>query len=103
MWRKRRSVRRLAGELAEVRAEHAELRRRLAAFEMIAAAAAPHDLPAPVPPSLVAAARELHATEVPVRLEVAGSEVVAVVEGAGDPQQWWAAICRLAGTEEASS
>jgi hypothetical protein len=52
-----------------------------------------------VPPALLAAARELHASEVPVRLDVAGAEVVAVVGGAGDPHQWWAAIWRLAAPE----
>jgi hypothetical protein len=98
VWRRRRSVRRLAGELAEARAEHAELRRRVAAFEMIAAAAAP-DLSVPVPPALTAAARELRAAEVPVRLDVAGAEVVAVVGGPGDPHEWWAAIRRLAAAD----
>ncbi len=92
-------MRRLAGELAEARAEQAELRRRMAAFEMIAAAAAPPDLSAPVPPVLAAAARELRATEVPVHLDVAGADVVAVVGGAGDPRQWWAAIWQLAAPE----
>ena len=99
MWRRRRSVQRLADELAETRAEQAELRRRLAAFEIIAAAAAPPDVSAPVPPVLTAAARELRATELPVRLDVAGAEVVAVIGGAGDPGQWWAAIWRLAAPE----
>lgn len=88
---------RLAAALAEARAEQAELRRRMAAFEMIAATAAAPDLAAPpVPPILAAAARELRATEVPVRLDVAGAEVIAVVGGAGDPRLWWAEICRLA-------
>jgi hypothetical protein len=96
VWRRRGpSVRSLAAELAEARAEQAELRRRVAAFEMIAASAAPPDLAAPVPPVLAAAARDLRTTEVPVRLDVAGAEVVAVVGGAGDPRQWWAEICRL--------
>jgi len=94
--RRKRSLRRLADELAQARAEQAELRRRVTAFEMIAAAAALPDLAAPVPPALAAAARELRASEVSVRLDVAGAEVVAVVAGAGDPSQWWAAICRLA-------
>jgi hypothetical protein len=92
-------VRRLAHELAETRAEQAELRRRLAVFEMIAAAAAPPDMSATLPPALAAAARELHATEVPVRLDVAGAEVVAVIGGAGDPHRWWAEICRLTAPE----
>jgi hypothetical protein len=95
VWRRGRSLRRLADELAEARAEQAELRRRVTAFEMIAAAAAPADLAAPLPPVLAAAARELRSTEVPVRLDVAGAEVVAVIGGGGDPSQWWAAICRL--------
>lgn len=101
MWRRRRGLQRLADEVAEARAEQAELRRRVAAFEMIAAAAASPDLSAPVPPALAAAARELRATEVPVRLDVAGTAVVAVVGGAGDPRQWWAAIWRLAAPDEA--
>jgi hypothetical protein len=92
-------VQRLAAELAEARAEHAELQRRMTAFEMIAAAAAPPDLATPVPPVLAAAALELRATEVPVRLDVAGADVVAVVGGGGDPRQWWAEICRLAAPE----
>lgn len=65
MWRRRRGLQRLADEVAEARAEQAELRRRVAAFEMIAAAAAPADLAAPLPPVLAAAARELRSTEVP--------------------------------------
>ena len=100
MRRRRHSVRSLARELAEARAEQAELRQRMAAFEMIAAAAAPPDLSAPVPPALVAASREQRATEVPVRLDVAGTDVVAVVGGAGDPHQWWAAIRRLTAVDQ---
>jgi hypothetical protein len=92
-------LQRLADELAEARAEQAELRRRVTAFEMIVAAAAPPDLATPVPPALAAAARDLRASEMPVRLDVAGAEVVAVVGGGGDPGQWWAAICRLAASE----
>lgn len=87
MWRKRRGFRRLADEVADARAEQAELRRRVEAFEMIAAAAgaAMHAVPdAPVPPELVAAAVERRSGDVPVRLEVAGSDVFAVVGGPGD-------------------
>jgi hypothetical protein len=105
VWRKRRGRRRLADEVAEARAEQAELRRRLEAFEMIAAAAgaavraAPE---APVPAALVAAAAERRTQDVPVRLDVAGSEVFAVVGGAGDPREWWTAIWQVAGhTEQA--
>ena len=100
MWRGRRRLRQLESEIAEARADQAELRRRLEFFEMIAASAGAADGPAappePVPPSLLAAARDLHQQEVPVRLEVGGTEVVAVVAGEGDPREWWTAICRLA-------
>lgn len=101
MWRRRRGLRQLAGELADARAEHAELRRRVEAFELIAAAAGAGRPPEPIPPSLVTAARELRAADVPVRIDVAGTDVVAVVGGGGDPREWWAAIWRLAGPGEA--
>jgi hypothetical protein len=103
VWRKRRGFRRLADELAEARVEQAELRQRIEAFEMIAAAAgaAVSDAPeAPVPPALVAAAGERRSADVPVRLDVADSEVFAVVGGPGDPREWWAAIWQLAGRSE---
>jgi hypothetical protein len=103
VWRKRRGFRRLADELAEARVEQAELRRRVEAFEMIAAAAGavmPDAPDAPVPPALVAAAGELRSSDVPVRLDVAGSEVFAVVGGPGDPREWWTAIWQLAGRSE---
>jgi hypothetical protein len=103
VWRKRRGVRRLADELTEARIEQAELRRRLEAFEMIAAAAgaAVSDPPvAPVPPALVAAAGDGRQTDVPVRLDVAGGEVFAVVGGPGDAREWWTAIWHLAGRDE---
>jgi hypothetical protein len=100
VWRKKRGFRRLADELAEARGEQAELRRRLEAFEMIAAAAGA-DTPAvpdaPMPPALVAAARETRSADVPVHLDVAGVEVVAVIGGPGDPREWWTAIWHLAG------
>jgi hypothetical protein len=103
VWRKRRGFRRLADEVAEARVEQAELRRRVEAFEMIAAAAgAPvADAPgAPVPPVLVAAAGERRSSDVPVRLDVADSEVFAVVGGPGDPREWWTAIWQFAGRSE---
>jgi hypothetical protein len=100
LWRVRRRLRRLEGDLVAARADQAELRRRLEQFEMIAAAAgASADRPvpeAPMPLSLVAAARELRQHDVPVRIDVAGSEVVAVIGGEGDPRQWWTAIWELA-------
>ena len=102
MWRMRHRLRQLEGELARARADQAELRRRLERFEMIAAAAgAPVAEPeptAPMPPSLLVAARELHRREVPVRLDVAGTEVIAVIGGEGDPREWWASIVQLATT-----
>jgi hypothetical protein len=54
---------------------------------------------APLPPNLLAAARDLRGHDVPVRLEVAGAEVIAVVGGPGDPREWWTAICRTAGLD----
>jgi hypothetical protein len=99
VWRKRRGVRRLADELAEARAEQVELRRRLEAFEMIAAAAgaAVHAEPdAPVPPALIAAAGERRSEDISVRLDVAGTEMFAVIGGPGDPREWWTAISHLA-------
>jgi hypothetical protein len=99
VWLMRHRLRQLEDELARAKADQAELRWRLERFEKIAAAAgadvgtpAP---PAPMPPSLLAAARELHRREAPVRLDVAGTEVIAVIGGAGDPREWWAAIVRL--------
>jgi hypothetical protein len=100
VWRVRRGLRRLEDELAEAKASQDELRRRLEHFEMIAVAAgaaARSPVPAaPMPMSLVAAARELHRRDVPVRLDVRGAEVVAVVDGEGDPRDWWTAIWELA-------
>ncbi len=55
---------------------------------------------APVPLTLVAAAGERRSADVPVRLDVAGSEVFAVVGGPGDPREWWTAIWQLAGRSE---
>jgi len=53
----------------------------------------------PLPPNLVAAARDLRGHEVPVRLEVAGAEVVAIVRGPGDPHEWWTAIRQTVGRD----
>ena len=99
MWHGKRRLRRLEDEVADARAEQASLRRRLELFEMIArAAGAPvtgEPPAAPMPPGLVAAAREVHSADVPVRLDVGGTEVVAVIGGAGDPREWWNAIWQL--------
>lgn len=102
MFGRRRGFRHLADELVAVRAEHADLRRRLEAFEMIAAAAGAAATPEPAqpaPPALVAAARESRSDHHPVRLDVAGSEVIAVVGSSGDPHAWWTAIWRLTAPE----
>jgi hypothetical protein len=105
VWRTRHRLRRLETELAAGRAERAELRRRLDWFETIAAAAGaspPGAVPtATMPPSLVAVAREARAQDVAVRLEVAGSEVIAVIGGTGDPDEWWSAIRLIADADAA--
>jgi hypothetical protein len=105
MWWERRRLQRLEDELASTQANQVSLQRRLEAFEMIAAAAggAPDSVPSgPMPAGLVAAARELHSQDLAVRIDVAGSEVIAVVGGAGDPREWWNAIWQAAGEHEAS-
>ncbi len=113
MWRRRRRLQELETEVAQGKAERAELRRRLDWFEAIAVAAgaaAPGGQPpgsgrqqrtAPIapPPNLLAAARDLRRHDVPVRLEVAGAEVIAVVGGPGDPREWWTAIWRTVGPD----
>jgi hypothetical protein len=107
VWRRRSRIRRLEDQIAEGKAERAELRRRLELFEMIAAAtgaAQPVPAPsAPMPPTLVAAARDSRAQDFPVHLDVAGTEVVAVIGGAGDPREWWTAIWQMAGPAEAQA
>jgi hypothetical protein len=72
---------------------------------MIAAAAGgahPDSVPsAPMPAGLLAAARELHSQDRPVRIDVAGNEVIAVVGGdGGDPREWWNAIWQIAGEHD---
>jgi len=106
VWRARRRLQRLEQEVAEARVAQAALQQRLAAFEQIAAAAgAPvtgdgddtDPSLQPIPPTLLAAAREAHEKGSPVRLPVNGGEVIAVIgDEGGDPREWWAAIHRLA-------
>ncbi len=98
-------MRQLENEVAQARAGQADLQRRLELFEKIAAAAG---VEAPgqaaeradddtVPQSLVVAAQDPRQGGAPVRLDVDGRELVAVVGGGGgDPHEWWAAIRRLA-------
>jgi hypothetical protein len=106
VWRTRHRLRRLEAELAAGRVERAELRRRLDWFETIAAAAGappPGAVPtAPMPLSLIAAARDPRAQDLAVRLEVAGSEVIAVIGGAGNPDEWWTAIRHITGADAAN-
>jgi hypothetical protein len=99
--RRRQRLRRLEDAVAQARTERAELARRLALFEEIAAAAG-LELGEPaaattVPPSLLAAARDPGSRGASVRLDVAGHEVIAIVGGErGDPREWWAAIRAVA-------
>jgi hypothetical protein len=99
VWLRRRRLRRLENELLEARADQAELKRRVELFEKIAGAAGAAlgdpEPTAPVPPALLAAARNARQQGSPVRLAVDGREVIAVVGEGGDPIQWWEAIRRL--------
>jgi hypothetical protein len=106
LWRGRRRIRRLEDEVAAARADQAALRRRLELFEMIAGAAgaALPDQPwpetaapsTPLPVSLAAAARTASPGETPIRLDVGGTDVIAVIGGPGDPREWWSAVCEFA-------
>jgi len=100
-------MRRLEQEIAEAKAGQAELQRRVELFEQIAAAVGvelgddtePGSTVAldPVPPSLLAAAQDPRRSGAPVRLDVDGRELIAVVDGdGGDPHEWWSAIRHLA-------
>ena len=110
MWRQKRSqrIQRLENEVAEGKAERAELRRRLELFEKIAAAAGVDvddtAVTEPVPPSLLAAAQDPRRQGAPVRVDVDGRELIAVVDGeGGDPHEWWTAIQRLASRPRSAS
>jgi hypothetical protein len=110
VWRQKRGqrMRRLENEVAEGKAERAELRRRLELFEEIAAAAGVEVdntvTTEPVPPSLLAAAQDPRQHGAPVRLDVDGRELIAVVDGeGGDPDEWWSAIRRLASRMRSAS
>jgi hypothetical protein len=111
VWQGRRRLRRLEDAVAEAREERAELQRRVDVFEKIAEAAGaslndPASDPAPaapVPSALLAAAWDPDEDGVPVRLDVDGREVIAVVGEGGDPRQWWLAIRRLASRMRSAS
>jgi hypothetical protein len=106
VWREKRRLRQLEAEVARAKAGQADLQRRLELFEKIAAAAGAEVAARPgepgaeddtVPQSLVIAAQDPRQNGAPVRVNVDGRELVAVVGGGGgDPQEWWAAIRRLA-------
>ena len=103
MWRARHRLRHLEEEIVAARADQADLQRRVAMFEQIAASAGAGlaALPSkPMPQELLAAARDLHPREYPVRLDVAGTEAIAVIAGEGDPREWWTAIWQIAGPQE---
>jgi hypothetical protein len=107
LWRGRRRIRRLEDEITAARVERAELRRRLEVFEMIAGAAGArlpesrwhgtHQAASRMPASLAAAANAVRPDEAPIMLEVAGTEIIAVIGGPGDPREWWSAVCEVAG------
>jgi hypothetical protein len=110
--RGRRRIRRLEDEVTAARAEQAELRRRLEVFEMIAGAAGAA-LPepqwqetrqpaSPMPANLAAAANTVIPDEAPIMLDVAGTEVIAVIGGPGDPREWWSAVCEVADRPKAA-
>ncbi len=106
MWRGRRRLRRLESEMLAAKADQADLRQRVELFEKIAEAAGAAIGPvpsSPMPAELVAAAREAHAKEFPVRLDVAGTPVIAVIGGEGDPREWWTAIWHAAELSERAS
>lgn len=106
-------MQRLETEIAEARAGQAELSRRVELFERIAAAAGVEldeqtvefgkPAAAHVPPPLLAAAQDPR-QDAPVRLDVNGREMIAVVGGEdGDPHQWWTAIQELASRSRSAS
>jgi class 3 adenylate cyclase len=93
-------MQRLEKEIAAARAGQVELQRRIDLFERIAASAGVEldeaMRAAPVPSSLLAAARDARRGSFPVRLAVNGGEVIAVIGGdGGDPHEWWSAIRQL--------
>jgi hypothetical protein len=107
---RRRRIRRLEFEVAEAWASQDELRRRLELFERIAAAAGADlardpwwreaCIPEPVPPTLVAAARDAGPRPRAVCLSAAGTDVIAVADEPGDAADWWAAVSCVAAQDD---
>jgi hypothetical protein len=101
VWQRPRRLQRLEKEVAEARTAQASLQRRIDVFERIAAAAGTvldDTVPLePVPPSLLAAARDPQGRGSPVCIAVVGGDDVIAVIGdeGGDPGAWWSAIQRL--------
>jgi hypothetical protein len=112
VWQGKRRMTELENEVAQARAAQAALQQRVNLFERIAAAAgaslseappgaaepqAGGSLGEPLPATLLAAATRGQAAGAPVRLEVGGQDVIAVIgdDEGGDPREWWNAIHRL--------
>jgi hypothetical protein len=121
VWQGKRRMAELEKEVAQARAAQAALQQRVNLFERIAAAAGASLSEAtpgaaeaaaggpgggaaaggspgePLPPTLLAAATRGQAAGAPVRLEVGGQDVIAVIgdDEGGDPREWWNAIHRL--------
>lgn len=111
LWRRRR-LRRLEAELESAVADQQDLRRRVELFEALASAAGAA-LPdagwwgnvvpsAPMPASLLAAAGDAGPADSAVSIDVAGTDVIAIIGGPGDPREWWSAMWHLAGSGTAS-
>ncbi len=95
MWGARRRLSRLDDETATAGAGQAEVTAHLA----VTGSAVPA---APMPRELLAAAHDAGNAMFPVRLQLAGASVVAVVCGEGDPREWWTAIWQFAGSGASS-
>jgi len=96
LWRKSPSK---AERIAQLEAGRAEDRRMLDALTAVAKAAgasvesAAGDGVPGVPPGLIAATRSPRPGGEPVMLTTRnGQQVIAVITGDGDPQQWWDTI-----------
>jgi hypothetical protein len=111
VWQGKRRMADLEKEVAQARAAQAALQQRVDLFERIATAAGASLAEAPpgaagpaggspgepLPATLLAAATRGQAAGAPVRLEVGGQDVIAVIgdDEGGDPREWWNAIHRL--------
>lgn len=92
-----RTIARLEDQISAGRARTRDLETRLEVFEAIAREAGGGIAPAAggylqVPPALTAAADERGRDAIPVRLDTPAGTVIALVQGGGDPREWWHAI-----------